>query len=65
MNNVFGLISERKSVRTFDSDEITPLVRDDILRYARGIKTPYGQEVDVRMAVSSLRVPLVNHNLMT
>lgn len=49
MNNVFGLISERKSVRTFDSDEITPLVRDDILKYARGIKTPYGQEVDVRI----------------
>ena len=62
MNNVFGLINERKSVRTFDSDEITPSVRENILNYAHSIKTPYEQDIEVRIldkGVHGLSSPVI------
>ena len=62
MNNVFGLINERKSVRTFDGSEITPSVREDILSYAHSIKTPYEQDIEIRIldnGVHGLSSPVI------
>lgn len=49
MNDIYELIRKRRSVRTFDGDELTPSQREEILRYAGEIKTPYGIEVEVRI----------------
>ncbi|WP_294471338.1 nitroreductase family protein [uncultured Ruminococcus sp.] len=49
MNDIYELIKERKSVRTFNDEEITPQQRDEIMRFANEIKTPYGIDIDVRI----------------
>ncbi len=49
MSDIYELIRERKSVRTFDNEEVTPSQRENILSYAREIKTPYDIDVEIRI----------------
>lgn len=49
MTDVFKLIKERKSVRTFNDEEVTPQHRDEIMQFAHSIKTPYGIDIQVRI----------------
>ena len=43
-NTLFNTIKARRSVRSFDGNGLTPEEQKELLDFANGVETPYGQQ---------------------